>query len=241
MDSFWSYLGWISISIRKELDFFAVLCFFPTFLLQTIKLELVATNVWAVLASQDAGSPIKLIQNFPCCRNGLTKRQGCEKPTSNCLPQNNVQERRHLGGCELISFYWLLNWPSSEQIGAAQQWRKQALGWEKDMKRLKAKLSLMIWTLGGRGVTQLLVLPPWHGEGDPKQLELLIQCVVVGRQVFARSLPPQLGGENGRLLKVYMNAGRPHTLMLLFLFLNSKYCQSTIFSALSLLFCKILK
>ena len=28
MDSFWSYLGWISISIRKELDFFAVLCFF---------------------------------------------------------------------------------------------------------------------------------------------------------------------------------------------------------------------
>ena len=57
--------------------------------------------------------------------------------------------------------------------------------------------------------------------GDPKQLELLIQCVLVGRQVFARSLPPQLGGENRRLLKVYMNAGRPHTLMLLFLFLNS--------------------
>ena len=52
--------------------------------------------------------------------------------------------------------------------------------------------------------------------------------MVVGRQVFARSLPPQLGGENGRLLKVYMNAGRPHTLMLLFLFLNSKYSATSL-------------
>ena len=73
MDSFWSYLGWISISIRKEFDFFAVLCLFPTFLLQTIKLELVATNVWAVLASQDAGSEFSLVQEWTYKTAGLWK------------------------------------------------------------------------------------------------------------------------------------------------------------------------
>ena len=112
----------------EGIGFFCCFLFFwqgvPTFLLQTIKLELVATNVRAVLASQDAGSPIKLIPNFPSCRNGLTKRQGCEKPTSNCLPQNNVQERRHLGGCELISFYWLLNWPSRPTDGRSRAVKK---------------------------------------------------------------------------------------------------------------------